>query len=264
MSLRHKPVRRRAALLLEVLVALTIMIGAMGLLGAQLVNGLKMTGQGDRLTRAIELSDRILALIELDPQTQERVFLDEESEGDFGEQFRGWHWRAWVDETDMDGLGLVNIEILYQANPDDWDQIDGAEVVRAIHLLKADPGRIDLAEDFGVPLEVVEGLLTNFPAFSENGTLDLQALLVEFSSDPLALLEFLNEIQTYLGDAGIGGAGGQVSPDMLQQLLNRFGGGEIDPGALNEALGGQGLENIPAIPAGGAAGGGGRGARSDQ
>lgn len=238
---------RRAALLLEVVIALTIMVAAIGLLGAQLVNGLRMTAHGDLHTRAVELTDRILALLELDPQTQERVFLDEETEGDFGEQFRGWHWRVFVEETDVIGLGQVTIQILYQADAERHDDIDDAKVVREVHLLKADPGRIDLAEDFGVPEEVVDELLANFPAAGEDGTLDLQALLNEFSNDPLALLAFLAEIQQFLGDAGLGGGAGEApSAEQLQQFFERFGGG-VDPQALEDALG-PGLPSIPRAP----------------
>ncbi len=238
---------RRAALLLEVVIALTIMVAAIGLLGAQLVNGLRMTAHGDLHTRAVELTDRILALLELDPQTQERVFLDEETEGDFGKQFRGWHWRAFVEETDVIGLGQVTIQILYQADAERHDDIDDAKVVREVHLLKADPGRIDLAEDFGVPVEVVDELMASGLLGDDGGALDVPGLMNRFADDPQALLDVLVVIRRFLGDAGLGGGAGEApSAEQLQQFFERFGGG-VDPQALEDALG-PGLPSIPRAP----------------
>ena len=63
--------RQRAALLLEVVIALTILVAAMGMLGAQLSGGLKITENARQQTRAAQLADRIMALIELDMQIAE-------------------------------------------------------------------------------------------------------------------------------------------------------------------------------------------------
>ncbi len=230
--------RRRAALLLEVLIALTIAVFAMGLMAGQLVGGLRLTYDADFQTRAVQLSDRLLALLELDMETAARFFSDQSIDGDFGEGNPGWFWRAYIEPLqDFEGLGRVTIEILYQTDEERIDHIEGATVVRSLHLLKADPGRIDLAEDFGVPEEQLALLseMVPIPGFDPQ-SLDPQQLV---SLDPATLLEMLPVLLPLLQQfGGIGGGGG-----MLGELL----GGALPPGleGLEGLMGGAGGEGGP-------------------
>ena len=154
-----------AVLLLEVVVALAIMVTAMGLLSAQLMSGLKMTSSAAEMTVASQLGDRILALIELDPNTVERFFEEREVDGDFDvevyEQYRGWFWRAYVEEIpDNEELGRVTVQILHARSDDDLDNIEDARIVRTLHLLKANPAKIDLAEGLRrIPQDQVDMLM---------------------------------------------------------------------------------------------------------
>src|SRR5262245_14831444 len=95
---------RRAALLLEVVVALTILVALLGVLSEQLVSGLKMVSNGEEQTRASQLADRIMALLEIDPTTMQRVFVDQQSDGEFGDDYPGWYWRVLVEQTPTTGL----------------------------------------------------------------------------------------------------------------------------------------------------------------
>jgi len=245
----------RGALLLEVVVAMAIMVTAMGLLGAQLVGGLHTIGAAEDLTRAAQLADRVLALIEMDPNTLERFFGERQIDGDFDSeiypQYRGWFWRATVEKLpDNEDLGRVTIEILHQTDPAALDDIDGAQVVRQLHLLKAHPGRINLAEDFGVPEEQVELLtqmLPTMPGFDPTA-LDPQRLA---AMDPQLLLELLPVLLPLLQQFGGGSIPQQYSPDMLRQLLTG------DLSALTEGSGAELGGGGPgaAGPAPGAAGG---------
>lgn len=210
-------------LLLEVVLALTLVAGAMGILGAQLVNGLKLTSRGEQQTRAAELGDRLLALLELDQEMAERMFNERKVDGDFGDEYPGFLWQAWIEPTDIDGLGLLNLEIRYVENEADYGDVRQSQVVRSLHLLKANPGRIDLAADFGVDEEQITQIVQQvpIPGFDPNA-LDPQMLA---ALDPAMLLEvlpvILNAIQQQFGDQ-LGG----LSADQLMALLAN--GGQID------------------------------------
>lgn len=245
--------RRRAALLLEVIVSLAIMVAALGLIGAQLHSGLKMTAQAETATRAAELSDRLLALLELDPQLAQRIFQERKIDGDFGTEFPGYHWRANVDKTDVDGLGLVTLEILFQGDPERPTDIDGARVVRHLHLLKADPGRIDLGRDFGVPeeaLAVMGPQMSMIPGL-DPAQFDPQALA---ALPPEQLFAVLAQLLPILQQAGIIPPGlnfdPSASPDDLAQLIGTMieAQGRGAPGGL-PGMGG--TDGIPGLTPGG-------------
>lgn len=166
------PTRRRArrgALLLEVIIALAILVAATGLLGAQLVSGLKMTAYAEEQMRAAQLSDRITALLELDQTTVEKLLAEQNADGDFGEQYPGWFWRALVEPTDIPGLGLLRVQILRQEDTTKPRDIHGAKLRREMRLLKASPAMVNPLE-FGLTEEQL-GLLLNFlPADLSGGT----------------------------------------------------------------------------------------------
>lgn len=233
--------RRMAALLLEVIVSLAIMVAALGLIGAQLHSGLKMTAQAETATRAAELSDRLLALLELDPQLAQRIFQERKIDGDFGTEFPGYHWRANVDKTDVDGLGLVTLEILFQGDPDRPTDIDGARIVRHLHLLKADPGRIDLGRDFGVPeeaLAVMGPQMSLIPGLDPT-QFDPQALA---ALPPEQLFAVLAQLLPILQQAGIippgMGLDSGALPDDLAGLIRAMI--EAQTGGAPEGLPGMG------------------------
>jgi len=176
----HRPPRYRGALLLEVVVALTVTVTALGLLGAQLIGGLRMTEYAAELTRATQLADRVLALLELDPNTVDRFVEQREADGDFGPQYPGWFWRAYAEpledtvvtvglgEEEAEGvvqepLSRLTIEILHQTDPQRLDDMEDAAVVRQLHLLRAARGTVDLERDFGLPAEKAEALKETLP-----------------------------------------------------------------------------------------------------
>lgn len=213
------------------LVALTILVFALGLLGAQLVGGVRLTAEADLQTRVVQLSDRLLALLELDQQTAERFFADRQVEGDFGEAHPGWFWRAAVEPTDVEGLGRVTVEILHQPDPRRQGDIREAVRVRRLHLLKADPGRIDLARDFGVDEQKLEELTATVPIPGlDPHALDPQRLV---SLEPALLLELLPQLLPLIQ---------QFAPGLGQRLEELAGGTDLfsDPNQLRELLeGGQ-------------------------
>ncbi|MFO0840349.1 MAG: hypothetical protein U1D55_17715 [Phycisphaerae bacterium] len=262
----------RAALLLEVVVALTILVAAMGILGAQLVGGLKLTGYAEQQARANQLTDRILALLELDPEKIQQLATETHAEGDFGTQYPGFLWRTTIEPiTDVAGLGLVTVEILYDASGSKTSDIEAARVVRSVHLLKSAPGRVDLENDFGVDSEQIEQItqMVPIPGFDPK-QLDPQAIV---SLDPTQLLELLPQLlpllQQFGGQAppGLEGllAGGPPSPEQIQELLRqRLSGATPDGGG--GAPGGPGRGGFPGAgaPNGGSPAAGGPGRGGDQ
>jgi hypothetical protein len=259
MSLGCRRVNRRAALLVEVVVSLTIMVAALGVMGAQLVAGLRMTALADQQIRAAHLADRLLALLELDLDTAQSFFDERETEGDFGEQHRGYFWRATIEplEVDLEGIGLVTIDILYQEDPQLRDTIDGARVIRRLKLLKAEPGLIDLAEDFGLDEEQLAQISELLPiAGLDPSAMNPQQLV---SLDPELLLELLPQLLPLLEQfisatrGGRGGGGGGDPQANLEELIRNRLGDQAENLPLEEMIQGMGGGGFP--------GGGGRGGR---
>jgi hypothetical protein len=136
------PPRRHAVLLLEVVVALAVMVTAMGFLGAQLVGGIRMTMYAEEQTRAAQLADRMLALLELDPNTVARFVAERQADGDFGKQYPEWFWRAYAEELketenleEQRRISRITVEILHQPGAGRDADIEEAQVVRRLHLL---------------------------------------------------------------------------------------------------------------------------------
>lgn len=227
-SVTTRPAPRRAALLLEVIVALTILVAAMGLLSAQLVAGMKLTAAAEEETRATQLADRMLALLELDPETIQKFFNDKQSDGDFGAAHPGWFWRATVlPIEDFPGMGEVSIQILHQDDRKNQDSIENARQVRALHMIKAEPGRINLEQDFGIEQELIDQVAQSIPIPGFDPTaLNPQELV---SLDPMLLLQALPQLLPLLQQMGLGGAGGGGGagglPPALAALLGGAGGG---------------------------------------
>ncbi|MBK8914600.1 MAG: hypothetical protein IPM64_08355 [Phycisphaerales bacterium] len=227
--------RRRAALLLEVVVALTIVVAALGLLGGQIAGGLKLVQDAEVQTRAGEMGDRLLALLELDQELQKRIFVDNDMDGEFGEEYPGWFWQIQLEPAATEGLGIVTLSVLFDEKR--GEDIGEGRVVRRLHMLKADPGRINFESDFGVPLEqiqtVTQGAL--IPGFDPTA-FDPQALL---SLPPEQLLGLIMQLMPLLqqlpGGAGIlsqfgaGGEGGPASPEQFREMLQGVAAGGAIP-----------------------------------
>lgn len=265
---------RRAGLLLEAAVAMTVLVSAIGLLGAQLVAGMNMTVYAEEQTRAVQLVDRLTALLELDPNTVARFVADRQADGDFGKQYPEWFWRATAEELEETKeleterkLNRITLEILYQPGAGQAAGIEDARVVRRLHLLKAAPGMIDLEKHFGVSadkVETIKELLAGIApeALTETGEIDLRILMQTVGlQDLFALMPMLAGMG--MGDGSFGGLGGGaggladllqsrgLSVDDLTGMLQGGLPGGITPQMLQTFLGGlggmQGLGDLSQI-----------------
>jgi hypothetical protein len=234
---------RRAALLLEVVIALTILVAALGVLGGQLAGGLDMTAYAEQQTRAAQLTDRVMGLLELDPEILERFVDEDVVDGDFGDSHPGWFWRVSLEPTDVENLARVKLEVLYQSDPDRQERIDDARPVRTVHLLKTPPPQIDLARDFGVDEEQLQQITESLPIPGlENGNLDPLALAQAITPEtlPELLPALLPLIQQFLG----AGLPPDATPEDLTSLLGDGLSG-LSGGAPAGASGGEQGGGVP-------------------
>ncbi len=230
-SERGSNYRRRGAMLLEVIVALTILTIALGMLGTQLVNGLRMTGMADEDARATQLADRMMATLEMDPNAVMKLGDEGEIFDEFGDAFPGWFWRVRLNTTDLEGLGEVTLAVMRDTDPEQQYEIEKARVVREFHMLKAAPATIDMERDFGVPQDQLALLTETLPLPGlDPANFNPQALAAALTPD--TLMELLPVLMPLLSQLGGGQLPGGLSPDMLQQLLS---GGAI-PGVGNLPL----------------------------
>lgn len=235
---------RRGALLLEVVVALAILVAAMGLLGAQLTSGVQMTFMSEEQMRAAQLADEMLALVQLEPTLQQRMTEDEdlefpfskESEGELGYSlgtYPGYFCRIVhepVDRENEERLRRVIIQILYQRDAEHQDSSAGAQVMRQVAFFKAPPPRINLIEQAGLSEQQAEELRALVPlAGFDPQAVDFQQLMTLLDQDTLEMLM-----------------------PMLMPLIQQLAAGGIPP-ELAGLAGQFGLSGMPAT-AGGAGG----------
>lgn len=146
--------RRSAAVLLEVVIALAILVAALGLLGGQLAGGLEMTSYSEEQLRATQLADQLVTMVQLDPrlaalmqesETLEYECTDETPLGYALAPLPGTFWRIVhepVDRENEQKLRRVVIEVLRQPSRDRFDSRDAATVVRQLVMFKAAPPRV--------------------------------------------------------------------------------------------------------------------------
>ena len=221
---RNDGFRRRGALLLEVVVALAILVTAIGLLSSQLVTGMNLTIYSEEQTRAAYLADEVMSRIDLDPNMGlllSELGESDELEEEFGDRHPGYFWRITMKpvEPERQDLDVVTVEILFQRDPDDIDNIDGADIVRKLAFLRAEPAKIDLAEDAGLDDAMIEQLraAVPIPGFDPRAV-DMHQLV---ALDPDAMLELVPIMMTLFAQVG----GGQLPGDLAGQLGGLAGAG---------------------------------------
>lgn len=272
-TIHQRRFQETAALLLEVVVALALMIASLAILGAQLRSGILTMRTAEEMNRGVALVDRLMALMELDLELQARLFEDQEREGDFGDQYPGYFWELELepleiteledeeildaDEDELPALFRMDITILYDP-PDEDDPLGSFEEARdlyTVHMIRATPPQIDLTEDFGIAAEQVEQLQQILPDFDPQ-QFNPQALITQLSlmveEDPASLLALAPMIQQLMQQfAPEGGTGNQEGLAALQSLLGQNSGtgggqnGDLEAGleqlrSLQGQLGGSG------------------------
>jgi hypothetical protein len=220
--------------LLEVVVALSILLLAMSVVGAVFRNGQHNIELAERISRAQIMTERLL--VELDTGYLDMEDRREES-GWFGvEAMAGMSWRVEIEPHEtIDRLIEVDVHI-YLGDPDGPEE--ERQRLLSTRVLRVEPKGLDLEKDFGLDEDQIEQLTEAIPG----GV----AMLDPTDFDPRALaqldLETLAELLPTLIQAfGVNIAGGQISG-----LLEALESGDL--GALEEAARGMGGNRGGSVP----------------
>jgi len=164
---------RPAAMLLEVLISVGLLVAGMAFVGAQINAGLKTARETDIASRAMMLVDYKLAQLQsgglFEPKRD-----GYEEDGDFGIRYPGFTWRisfnkvTEMDDPEGDNLFLVKLEIGYNGKQVQ-EQIDNADleiefddkerIVQTVYYLWPAPATVNLERDYGVDSEELEEVL---------------------------------------------------------------------------------------------------------
>ncbi len=228
----------RSAILLEVVVALAIMVSAVGLLSAQLSSGLKMMTFSEDAMKASLLADRLVSLVRFDPEMQRQLQQASDTqdfEGPFGGEwgqivlprYPGYFWRVHSQPLTRDNpdTKVITIQVLRQRDPAQLDKIEGAVVERQLAFLKVPAPKVDLVQEAGLSDEAAQQFqnLTG----QDPHAVDFQQLLSMLDPATLqALAPYLQQVLTQLEN------GGELPPE-LAGLAGQLGGGAGNLGGMS-------------------------------
>jgi hypothetical protein len=145
-------VRRRGYVLLETVVATGLLVVGLAVLGAQVQDAQKSVRTMERRIRAIQLAEQQLAELEMGLVELESV--DEIEEGDFGPRYADFGWRLITEETTIEQMYLLQLEVLHHHREDEYKEddfeYDDAEILHTVYAMRAAPQPMHLGEDFGL------------------------------------------------------------------------------------------------------------------
>ena len=129
-----------------------MLIVALSVIGAQVRNSFLAIHDMERKLHAMMLAEKYLA--ELDQGLIELDSIDQVNEGDFGPRYPDWGWRMIVEETSIDGMYQLQLDVLFLPRDGDYRQDDfdwdAAATMFTAYKFQAAPQRIDFAADFGM------------------------------------------------------------------------------------------------------------------
>lgn|GEM_PF-659352 len=236
----------RGVVLLEVIVALAILVLGMAAVGLQVSVSMNVARNAEVATRAVMLAESKLA--ELDAGVSE-LTPNSELEGDFGRQYPGWAWRAYVEPTETPDLNMVTLEVLYKPGVVDYEEMpnfNDMTVVHTSYTLRVTPAVVDLARDFGFTQEALQEAAEQVPVPGfDPQNIDPRILA---SLDAETLAEVLPVLMQILGSNGaLLSSLPQTTRDQLRQEMSRSqgrGGRGPDAGEGMPALP-EGMEGLP-------------------
>lgn len=211
--------RRRAAMLLEIVLALTLLFISMAIIGIQINTSVNLGYRSERKTQALMLAEAKLAQLDTGVIT-----LDREIDGDFGKSFPGYFWRFYFEEDeDVENLWDVKLEILYGPYESDLEpgDIDDATVITTLHTMRPTPATLNLQRDFGLTEEKLAEISEDLPIGIIDPTDINPAMFAEMEiEDLMDIMPML--IETF-------GLGFGFSQSQIESAINM---GLIDPSNL--------------------------------
>lgn len=209
----------RAYVLLETVLATGLLALGLAIIGGQLQESVAAS-------RTMELRMRALALVEmqlahLDTGLIEFESIDDIHEGEFGGRFPEFAWRMTMDESAIEDIFQITLDILYEpfrVIEDEFD-FDDSEILYQFYVFRAAPRRLDLAVDFGVPedqLEEIADLLASLgiPGLEDPTNIDGR------SSAKADFEDIIKALPTLLAAMGmdVSDIVGQLPPEVLAAL----------------------------------------------
>ncbi len=191
--------------LLETVMATGLLILGLAVIGAQVQDADASIRRMELELCAMRLAEMKMA--ELDLGLVELDSVDEEQEEEFGPRFPDFGWRLITEETGLDEMYLLTLEILYlpQSSADfgeyeegDFDH-DLAENIFTIRAMRATPRPLNLEEEFGLDedefIEISDKLADlGIPGLDNASALNLTFLAQSDLEDVLAALPILEEV----------------------------------------------------------------------
>ena len=235
---------RSGYVLLETVIATGLLIVGLAVVGAQVQSAVTSVRMMDRRARAIVLAEVQLAelsmgLIELDS-------VDAEQEEEFGPGQPDFAWRLTIDDTAVEDLFQLKLEVLYQPREgiEETFDFDDAEVLHTVYAMRVAPRELDIGAVFALSddelAKVVEALEESecdcLASLDESLQLDLPCWVGLLPEELLKCYETLQGIPGF----DLAGASQALPPgyqEMFQDMLDRALGGSSD--SDDEGAGGQ-------------------------
>jgi hypothetical protein len=231
---------------METVIATGLLVVALAVIGAQVQDSRHAVRTMERRLRAMMLAEQQLA--QLDLGLVELDSVDEIEEGDFGDRYPDFGWQLRTDETLIEGMYLLRLDIFHhlregEYQEDDFDY-DDAELIYTVYAMRATPRPVHFGQDFGLNEEELVDLSDKFSALGIEG-LDVEAFDPAILARPNfeELIEALPVIMEALG-MDLSDLAAALPPDLLRQiqesgLLDDEAAGEL----FDELDGGSEREN---------------------
>lgn len=210
----------RGYVLLETVVATGLLVLGLAVIGAQVQDSDTAIRKMDLKMRALSLAQMQLAMLDLGLIELDSV--DEEQDGDFGPRFPDWGWLLTTEESGIENLYQLKLDVLYNIRQDEYQEddfdIDAADRIFTAYAFRSATQTLDFAKDFGMDEEEIEKLNERLEDISIPG-LDLS------SFDPTLLatvdVEDLLMLLPVLMDAfgfDFKDVASTLPPDIIQQI----------------------------------------------
>ncbi len=241
---RHRSLsarRRRVSgyVLLETVLATGLLIVGLAVLGGQFQDGITTVHKMEHQSRALMLTESLLAEMSLGLVDFDTV--DDVQEEEFGPRYPSYGWRMTLDETATPDIVQIKQEILYFPRETDDDDFvfEESEVLQTVYTLRMVPRKVDLQDAFGIPDDEFEELSTKL---QEIGIPELDPTDFDFSvlgGDKMSFEDIVSALPLLLDAFGLDPAqfASQLPPeyrDLIEDLLR--GDEEADP---DQIIGGE-------------------------
>ncbi len=218
----RRPVTRRGAMLLEVVVSLGILLVAMGVIGLAFNNGRQKVEFAERMIRAMLMTEKLVAEMDTDLLDLE----DREQSGGFGdESIPGMSWRVEVNPSDR-APGVLEVDIsIYMGDPDGSE--DERQLLLFTRVERVEPRGIDFEKDFGLDEDQITQLTDAIPGGAQ--------MFDATNFDPRSLAQMDLDTLVELLPVLIQAFGASLGQGQIDQLIQAVETGDV--GALQNAAG---------------------------